>query len=296
MDRFTALKVFCAVIEARSFTKAGNNIGLSRPAISKNIRELEAHVGVTLVNRTTRGVMPSEAGSRYYQIVSELLWRHEQADEVASQSGAELRGTLRVTMPVTLGLHLILPVLPQFNEENPECSLDLCLSEEKQQLVEGNFDVAVRASQRLEDSTLMSRCIGSVTYAICAAPSYVQKSQSLKSPKDLEDHQLVVHGANIGDQKWRFSAQGESCYVSVRAQHKSNCSEAIKSLTVAGMGIARIPRPYVSRELAEGRLVELLSDWAMEPLTIYAMYPQSNFLPRRTRLFIDFMSRALKVY
>ncbi|WP_282096180.1 LysR family transcriptional regulator [Epibacterium ulvae] len=294
MDRFTALKVFCAVIEARSFTKAATNVGLSRSAISKNIRELEAHVGVRLVNRTTRGVTASEAGAHYYKAVSDLLRRHEAADDLATQSAQELRGTLRLTIPVTLGLHLVVPLLPKFSQENPEVSLDICMSEEKLELLEGNFDVAVRGSHRLEDSTLISRRIGSVSYVTCAAPQYLQQASKITQPGDLLDHPLIVHGANLGDEQWCFSKQETPCHVSVRAHHKSNCSEALRSLLVAGMGVARIPLPYVRQDIEQGHLQPLLEDWSLEPLSVYAVYPQSDFVPRRTRLFIDFLISSFK--
>lgn len=295
MDRFTALRIFCSVIEAGSFTKAAINLSLSRPAISKNIRELEIHLGATLLNRTTRGIAVTDLGKQYYETVSDLLKRLEDADETALWEARAPRGTLRIAMPVTLGNASLVPLLPNFIRDYPDINLDISLNEEKLELLEGNFDVAVRASHQLTDSSLISRSIGTLPYVVCASPEYLASAMPLRHPSDLSQHRLLIHGFNPSVEQWSFASNGEQIDVNVRASHRSNSSQALKLLLLDGIGVAKIPNLYVADDLKAGRLVALFPRWQLKDLRIWAIYPQSEFIPRRTRLFVDFIAKNFKL-
>lgn len=292
MDRFTALKTYCAVVQANSFAKAALRIGLSRSAVSKNISELEAYLGVTLIRRTTRGISLTESGEAYYARIQPLLTQMQDADDLARQFGSEPCGSLRVAAPMSLGLQCVMPLIPAFVRYYPGIALDLVLSDDKVNLLSDSFDVAIRGSSKpLSDSTTVVRSIGSFDHVLCAAPGYLDQAPSLLSPQDLFLHHCLVYSGAGQPAQWDFVHAGEQCSMTVKAAFSCNNSLALRHAALHGQGIVRIPEVFVRKELAAGSLCRVLEQWCCPKLDLWVMYPQAHFMPQRLRVFIDFLAR-----
>lgn len=294
MDRFTALKTFCAVVETKSFTRAAKDTGLSRSAVSKNIRELEEHLGSTLIRRTTRGVGVTEIGMEYYARVHRLLIELHGADDAARQSNCTPNGNLRVAVPMTLGLIYIAPLIPIFLQRYPDISVELILSDSKVDLMADGFDMAIRASGKLIDSSVIARVIGTVNYVVCASPSYLERVVAPASPADLRRHDVLSFVSTQEPERWHFVKDGEESSVQVCGRYRSNNSLALRHMALAGQGVMRTPEIYVREDIKRGALVQVLENWQITPLKIWIMYPQSAFVPHRLRVFIDFMVDMLR--
>ncbi|MCI0509071.1 LysR family transcriptional regulator [Chromohalobacter marismortui] len=294
MDRFTALKTFCAAVEAQSFSRAANDICLSRSAVSKNIRELEEYLGVTLIQRSTRGISVTEAGANYYEKVSRMLTSMKGADDEVRQSSTTPCGNLRVSVPLSLGLLYITPLLPTFLERYPDISVEVVLTDSKVDLLQEGFDLAIRGIKRLEDSCTRSRLIGEFTHTICASPDYLARCTAPMCPSDLRRHDVLIYTEVATPDRWKFDSptndDPDECIVQVSGRYRSNNSLALRQAAIAGKGILRIPEIYVRDDLEKGHLVPLLQDWSLPTSGIWVIYSQTSFIPNRLRVFIDFLA------
>lgn len=297
MDRFTALRTFCSVVELRSFTRAADEMLLSRSAISKNINELERHLGVTLIRRSTREISVTEAGGNYYEQVRQILTDLQSADDSARQAGRTPSGNLRISVPVSLGLLHITSLIPLFMDLYPDITVETILTDRTVDLLKEGFDLAIRTSSRLEDSCSRSRQIGNFEHVICASPQYLGIFPAPTTPFDLKHHNILVYTVSAAPERWKFisgpNLKDDSCVIQVLGRYRSNNSLSLKQAALAGKGIVRIPDLYIKNELEEGRLVPLLAEWKMEKTGIWVIYPNSHFLPQRLRVFIDFLTSQL---
>lgn len=293
MDRLTALSVFCSAAERASFVGASRHLGLSTSAVSKNIKELEAHLGTRLFQRTTRRVTLTEAGSVYYERIRRVLDELREADGAIGAFHAEPRGRLRVSAPVTLSLLTITKRIPDFLEQHPELSLDLQLDDRRVDLVREGFDVALRGSDRLEDSSLIARRLTTLAHVLCAAPAYVEVRGTPAHPRDLADHRCVQFSLSDHADRWTFRKGDETVPVSIDGAYRVSSSLAVRDALLAGFGLSLVPYRYVVDELADGRLVQVLEAWSCDRTTVYAVYPSRQFLVPKVRVFLDFLAEQL---
>lgn len=294
MDRFVALRVFCKVVEEGSFAATAQRLGLSRSAVSKNIRELEEHLGTTLVRRTTRAINLTEAGAKYYERVSQLLQDLQSADDAAGEASGAPQGVLRVAAPMSLGLLCISPILSEFLATYPRLSVEMQLSDTKVNLLHGDFDLAIRGSRELEDSSIIARSLGETDHVICAAPSYFAQRGRPDHPEALRGHDCLVYTGSQHYDRWRFRQQEEELSITVRGPFRCNNSLSLRQAALDGVGLVRIPEIYVAEDLAAGRLERALQDWPTQKLGIWIMYPDALFVPSRLRVFIQFLVSRLQ--
>jgi DNA-binding transcriptional LysR family regulator len=293
MERFTALKVFCAVVERGSFAAAARGVDLSKAAVSKNVSELEAHLGARLLTRTTRRMSLTEAGERYYHDASRLLRELEDADEAVSEMTAAPRGRLRVSAPMSFGLRHLAPMIPAFLEHYPDVSVELEMSDAVVDLVGRQFDVAIRGHGALPDSSLIARRLTSLRRVICGAPAYFERHGMPQSPGDLGAHQCLIYTLSNAPDVWPLARNGRKLEVAVKGPYRVNNSLAIREALLAGTGIALIPKIYIEDALADGRLLTILDAWCPEEQWIYALYPAGRFTTKRVRAFVDFVAGRL---
>lgn len=293
MDRLTALAVFCSAAERTSFVAASRQLGLSTSSVSKNIKELEAHLGTRLFQRTTRRVTLTEAGSVYYERVRRVLDELEEADGAVGALHGEARGRLRVSAPVTLSLLTITQQIPVFLRRHPELSLDLHLDDRRVDLVRDGFDIALRGSDRLEDSILVARRLTTLTHVLCASPAYVEEHGAPEHPRALAEHCCVQFSLSDHADRWTFRKGKEAVPVAIDGVYRVSSSLAVRDALLAGFGLSLVPRRYVADDLREGRLVELLAGWSSDRTTIYAVYPSRQFLVPKVRVFLDFLVEQL---
>lgn len=293
MDRLTALVVFRQVVERGSFAAASRYLKLSAAAVSKNIGELEAHLAVRLLNRTTRRMSLTEAGLHYYQQVARILDDLHEADSSLGAMQSTPSGTLRVSAPMSFSLVCLADVIPRFLARYPGLALDLQLDDRRVDLIGEGFDLAIRGSDRLEDSSLVARPLLTLRHVLCAAPGYLRKHGVPVTPEDLQAMECVQFSLSGHAKEWLFQRGEESRRVEVRGRYRVNSSLALCAALRAGHGVSLVPEAYVRDDLESGRLQALLEDWQMMETQLYAVYPSRRQLQAKVRVFVDFLVEAL---
>ncbi|ATA57452.1 transcriptional regulator [Variovorax boronicumulans] len=288
MDHLTALKVFRTTAAAGSFAGAARQLGLSAAAVSKNIAELEAHLKVRLINRTTRSMSLTEAGAAYVERLARILDDLDEADAALAPVGASPGGVLRVSAPLTFALTCISPHIPAFMARHPNLRLELNLQDTRTDLIGEGYDLAIRGSDRLEDSSLVARELMTMTHVLCGAPGYFAAHGRPAAPEDLKVHECVQFTLSGHANKWTFRRAGRSVAVPIDGRYKVSSSIAVRDALLAGFGLSLVPRIYVEHELAAGRLEAVLADWEADRTPVYAVYP-SRHLAAKTRAFVDFL-------
>ncbi len=289
MDQLTALKVFRHAAELGSFAAASRHLRLSPAAVSKNVSELEAHVGARLFHRTTRRMSLTEAGSLYYERVRGVLDDLADADRTLGSMQDRPRGLLRVSAPMTLTLTTLASAIPDFLDRHPELRLDLHLDDRQVNIVEEGFDMALRGSDKLRDSSLVARKLTTLTHVLCAAPSYFERYGEPRSPKELKKHRCVQFSLSGHANTWTFKRGTRTTEVPVDGPYKVTSSLAVRDALRAGYGLSLIPAVYVAEDLAAGRLRTALDAWSCDETGIYAVYPSRRYLVSKVRVFLDFL-------
>lgn len=289
MDRYTALRVFRQVAELKSFVGAGRKLGLSPPAISKNIAELEAHLGVRLIHRTTRRMALTEEGKIYLEHVTNGLDALALADQVLLQTKTAPKGILRVGAPMTVTLSRLSSVIPQFLTDYPDVHLDLRLDDRRVDVIREGFDIAIRGSAAIENSSLIARKLGVMPHVVCAAPSYFETYGTPTVPSDLQSHNCLRFSLSQHADTWEFHKDGRKERVAIDGRYSVTSSIAVRDALRAGFGLSLIPLDYVREDLMKGRLQSVLDDWTMTETTLYAVYPSRQHVAPKIRVFLDFL-------
>ncbi len=299
MDKLRAISVFRRVIELGSFKAAAEDLGLSKAAISKNINELEDYLQSPLINRTTRKMHITENGRRYYNQVRSILDELSNADSSIIESSHQLKGLLRISVPMSMGIALVNPAICEFKKRYPEITIELKMSDQYIDLVEEGIDVAIRGGGELKSSNLKSRKLITIKRVLCASPEYVQSAHELSSPDDLSSHSCLLYSLSSSPTNWLFRSRNEEkdkikydvkAVDIVSASYIVNTGIALKQAAVAGLGIMLIPQALVDAELKSGQLIALLPEWQADDHALYAVYPYHRESSPKVRAFIDFLS------
>lgn len=284
-----ALQVFCKVAQLNSFAEAGRRLGLSSPAISKNIAELETHLGVRLINRTTRRMALTEEGRIYLEQVTQGLDILAEADQALYPVKIAPRGILRVSAAMTVTLTWLSSAIPEFLSRYPDLSLDLHLDDRRVDIIHEGFDLAIRGSDNLEDSSLIARKLTVMPHVLCAAPSYFLKYGIPETPSKLKSHNCVRFSLSQHADIWEFSKDQHVERIVIEGRYTVTSSFAVRDALRAGFGISLIPYPYVEDDLREGRLQSVLNDWSKAETTVYAVYPSRRHVTPKVRVFLEFL-------
>jgi DNA-binding transcriptional LysR family regulator len=292
MDIVAGMRVFVAVVEAGGFSAAAARLGMSRAMVSKHVARLEDHLGARLLNRTTRRLSLTESGTAFHERSAQILADIAEAEQIAGGATVQPRGVLRITLPLSFGLHRLGPVVADYAREYPQVKLDLSLSDRRVDLVDEGFDLAIRIG-RLPESGLIARRLGSERSIIVASPAYLERHGVPESPADLARHVCLGYSLVRGGEDWRL--QGPNGVVSVRCAGpiKADNGDILRQAAVQGAGMILQPRFIVEDEVRAGRLVRVLADHASEELGIYAVYPSRRHLSAKVRSFIDFLAQHL---
>ncbi|RUL69464.1 LysR family transcriptional regulator [Dyella choica] len=290
MDRLTALNVFRQAVELGSFAAASRRLRMSPAAISKNVGELEAHLGVRLLNRTTRHMSLTEAGSLYYEQIVGVLDDLESADSSLSPLQQVPKGTLRISAPTSLTLLTPLSkTMAKFLDRYPKVLVDLRLEDRRVNLVEEGFDLAIRAMDSLGDSSLVSRKIMTTPHVLCGAPSYLERFGAPEEPSDLRRHNCVQFTLSGHPDEWVFHRDDRAVRVPIAGRYKVSSSMAVRDALCAGFGLSLIPQIYVQEEIESGRLRTVLDGWSAVELSVYAVYPSRRHVVPKVHAFVDFV-------
>lgn len=288
MGTLTRMRSFIQVVDAGGFTAAAKTAGRSKALISKYVSELEDELAVRLLNRTTRQLSLTEAGEHYYRETQNILRRIDDLMVEVQDTGATPRGRLKVSLPRTMGDGSIGGVLVEYAKKFPDVELSIHLDDRFVNLVEEGFDVAIRVAD-MEDSSLISRKVGSFQVISCASPELLAAHGKPLIPHDLANIPCVIDGNTRPRNQWTYHKDGKKHSVTVKGRIEFNSPHAVLTAALGGLGIARIPRIFVEGDLQKGRLVEVLEDYVDRDREIHIVYPHRRHLPTKTRTFIDFM-------
>ena len=289
MDKLNAISVFCKVIETQSFTQAANQQNISVAMASKLVSQLEEHLKTRLLQRTTRKIVPTEAGMLYYQRCQAILLDLSEADSSISNMATSLQGNLLISVPRDFGLLYISPNLPKFIELHPNLHVEIEFEDKRVDLVAEGYDLALRIGY-MQDSSLVARKISSSPMHFVASPSYLEARGIPLTPDDLEYHQGLLYKSSLNQVHWQSTKANQIQRYKIQSKVVSNNGMALLEMTKAGLGISNSPNFFVKDALASGELVEILSEYKQKPLDIYVVYPNRRHLPAKVRAFIEFLA------
>lgn len=290
MDQLRAMAVFAAVVETGNFIAASERLNLSRTATSKLVKDLELHLGVALLTRTTRRVGLTQAGAAYYEHVRHILDRVEEADREAAAVTSNPQGRVRVSAPMSFAIRHLAPRLTPFMEAYPNVGMDLVLNDREVDLIGEGYDFAVRIGT-LEDSSLIARRIATTRLVLCAAPAYLARAGRPTALADLSRHVCLAYPYRSGQDAWiLLDGAGRHHQVPVSNQLWCNNGDALLNVACSGGGIVLQPNFIAHEALAAGELVPLLDDYSGPEVGIYVIYPPAPFMPLRVRALIDYFA------
>lgn len=287
MDRFLLMTSFARAVETGSFSAAARDLGIGQPNISRYIASLEEHLGTRLLHRSTRKLVLTPEGERYYAEVKHILDAITEVESTARGEGKP-SGLLRVACPTSLGRLHILPRVSTLLSRYPELELDLQMSDRYVNLVDEGVDLAIRIGA-LRDSALRARRIGTSVRMCVASVGYIERYGAPKHPDDLANHNCVVYTLLSGDGGWAFRGQN----VAVNGRFRVNTPDGIVSAVLDGVGIGYAPLWLFEEPLRKGELKLLLTDFAAPPVPVSIVYATKRLLPQRASVFMDFIADEL---
>lgn len=292
MDIFAAMSVFARVAELGSLSAAARDLNLSQPAVSQKVRALEQHLGVRLVNRTTRRLALTEAGRIYYERAKPLLDAVHEAAELAAGNDGRLLGHLRLQAPTGFGQMYLADIAIAFQLKHPELTVELMLDDRYVDLTEHAVDLAVRFGT-LRSSGLVARRLGTVQRILVAAPSYLAQYGTPESLEELSTHRQVRFSWAAMDDTMPLVGPAGPILVAVPTKFLANNTFVLTKALVAGIGLGGAQLPQVQAELLSGKLVQILPAYHYAPLDVHAVFPTSHFVPRKVRAFTDHLRSAV---
>jgi DNA-binding transcriptional LysR family regulator len=290
MDVLTGMRTYAAVVAAGSFTAAADRLGISRALASKYVAQLEEHLGVRLLNRTTRTLSVTEAGRAYYQRCRQVLDDIDELEAAVGDQQAVPRGRLRVAAPITFGERYLARAVADFLAEQPDVSVELVLADRFVNIVDEGFDLAVRIGD-LADSGLVARRVAPVRIVACASPDYLARAGTPAHPDELVSHDCIVDSNFRAGDNWSFQDRGRRFSVRVKGRFLVNSALAVREMLLAGQGIGLCPTYAVGDDIADGKLKIILADHEAHDYGIYAVYPHNRHLASKVRVFVEFLVR-----
>lgn len=286
------LAYFAAVVETGSFTAAGDRLGITKAVVSQQVARLEADFRTTLLTRTTRKVLPTEAGKAFYQRCALILREAGDAFDELSETAAAPAGTLRLTAPLDYGITAVVPAIAAFTQRYPLCKVDALFSDQSIDLMSGDVELAIRVGW-LTEQHLQARQIGTFRQLLVAAPAWRDRVARLRAPDDIAALPFVANTALRDHANWRFSRKGIEQAVRVHPTIFLNTTLAVSEAVREGVGLSVLPDYAIANDLASGRLVPVLPAWTLPSGGIHAVFPAARFRPAKVRAFVDVLLERL---
>ncbi len=290
MDKLNAINLFCKVIETQSFTHAAQLEQISLAMASKLVAQLEEHLNVRLLHRTTRKINPTEAGLLFYQRCQPILNELKEAEACVADITSTLQGKLTMSVPMDFGSRFIAPHLGKFISTYPHLQLNLEFNDRRVDVVAEGYDLVLRIG-KLEDSSIVAKRIGQSHHMIVASPDYLTKFGTPHTALELERHQCLLY-ANAPI--WQFNENGQSVKFKPTANVYSNNGYALVQMAKAGLGIINIPKFLIKDELASGELTPILPHLEQDSLDISLLYPHRRYLSPKVKVVIAFFEQLMK--
>lgn len=291
LDSIKEFRIIASVYRTLSLTVSSEDFNVSPATMSKKLSAIEGKIGKKLFYRSTREFSPTEDGDIFYRYAIEVL---DKIDIFANKNelNRELAGLIKLTASATFSRLYLQPVITKFLARYPKVKIDLILSDQVTDIIKEGIDIAIRVAP-LKDSSLISRKIGNGNKVLCASPEYLKKNGVPRTPSELKHHNCITLG---NDNNWTFIKGRKEYAVKVRGNFQANLGEMLFQSVESGLGISFLSLWFVHKQINQGTIVTLLDDYEIKnQAEIYLMYPDKNQLPRKTRAFIDFIAKELKL-
>lgn len=288
MDKFNNMQVFCRIVELGTFAGVAREMGVSAMMISKYITQLEKSLGVTLLNRTTRSLSLTEAGESYYHRSKQLLDDLAALDASVVQLGQSVKGLLKISAPIDFGGIYMIPAIDKYQQQYADVKVSMSLNNKFVNLRDGRFDLSIVVTDCL-DQGIVARKIATTTLSSYASPGYLVEKGCPKTLEDLSQHRCLHYMDTPHGEYWIFNAQGEMKKIKTDWVFASNNGRALCQAAALGMGIVQVPGFSAHSYLERGELVEILPEYKLPNLPVYATYLQRRFYPAKLTTFVDFL-------
>lgn len=288
MGQLEDLRAFVQIVETESIGKAAEKAGIAKSAMSRKLRLLEERLKTELITRTTRQWALTAAGRAYFAHAQKIIAAVDEADAEITDEDVDISGELRISAPLHYGTSSLADHLMDFAEMHPGIHLFVDFGDRFVDIIGEHYDLAIRISN-LQDSSMVARKLTTTQHVFCASPDYLRETPDITRPEDLKSHRILQVG-QVKRFKWGFSAPaGGERSVALSSSFNSNNGDMLLCAAMRGHGIARLPDFLAADAIRSGRLTRVLEGWEPAPMQVSAIYPATQFLPRRVRLLIDFL-------
>ena len=293
MDRLHLITVFVAVVDANGFAGGARKLGISPPAVTRAINELETHLGVRLLTRTTRIVRVTESGARYADDCRLILAQLADADESVTGTQVTPRGHLTITAPVLFGAKFVAPIVTEYLQRNLEVVASCWFLDRVVNMLDEGADVGIRIGE-LPDSSMQATAVGKVRRVICAAPGYLEQHGVPLTPADLQSHTIVSASAVTPTPEWRLVENGESRIIKVQPRMTTTSNDSALAAALGGFGITRLLSYQVAECLRDGSLRMVLDEFELPALPVHVVHREGQHASKKARAFIDLVVERLR--
>lgn len=283
-----AAQIFATIVDRGSFTAAAAALGMTKATVSRRMADLERHLGVRLLYRSTRQLTLSEEGEQYYQRCRTALEVMAEAELQLSASQHQLTGTLKMAVPIETGQLVLARVVADYLQSHPDLKVDMELTNRVVDPITEGLDCIIRIGES-DDTSLVSRRLWLTERLLCASPSYLERVGVPSHPVQLEEHERIFVRSSLLSPRWVFEREGERMLIEPKSRFRVNNITCAREAAKAGLALASLPAMLCREELASGALVPLLSEWRQPPVPIYLLCPERRFMPRKLRMFIDYL-------
>ena len=293
MDRLESISAFVAVVDAGGFSAAARALRIPLATVSRRVSELESHLGVQLLTRTTRSIALTETGQRYFETVRRLMDELGDAERLASGEYSTPRGELCIAAPVGLGQLYLAPIITEFLKAYPDVDIALQLGDQVVNLADEGIDIALRVGD-LPDSSLMAMRLGEIKRVICASPVYLKSSQVVLQPDDLRNHACITFTALESTREWSFVTGKKVKRIPIRSRLASSSADAAANAAAAGLGITRLFCYQALPSIKAKKLTLMLREHEPPPTPVNFVYRTGRLMPQKLKAFIDFAAPRMK--
>jgi DNA-binding transcriptional LysR family regulator len=290
MDRLVSMRVFAKVVEQGSFARAAEALEMSATVVTRNVADLEAHLGTRLLNRTTRRLSLTETGQQYLERVREILSDIDDADALASSSSRKPSGTLRIYCHPGFGQSQLAMLLPLYAQSMPDVVLDVTLADHAVDLVEEGFDVGIFIGLQKFDASMIARRLATSSVVLCASPDYIARRGAPATASEVSQHDCLNFAFEQLRHSWPVEWDNQQINVPIVSRMVSNSGAVLRQAALAGMGIMVRSSFALEGDLESGRLVQLLRGHHLGDLSVRLVYPSRRLLSAKVRSFVDFMN------
>lgn len=290
MSQIEELRAFILIVETGSLTQAADRMGIAVSAVSRRLRDLEVRLGTALIQRSTRRLFLNETGQLFYQRAKSVLATLEDAEQEVKNAGGALSGGLRISAPLSFGIAHMSTAIAQFMHAHPDIHIELDLSDKRVDMIAEGFDLAIRIGN-LTDSSLIAKKISSVSVLPAAAPSLISQWPQLTHPGDLAKIPALVYANDRSSHDWGYvGSDGKAGSLHITPRMSANNGDVLRDLAIAGLGMVSLPTFLHYEAINKGLLQPLFPEYRWSGFDIFVVYPKTTILPKRTRVFVDFIS------